>query len=342
MADDSPTVLGIQTDVASPTTRGEKSVLITFPPGVTYKALMDLHIQDQSNPWIPLEVGGDIVKAIEKKELRPNELEFKVLADGKKLDRWKKGGRGDGTDKLMQWWLTMWNVEEKSFRGEFYFADVWIGQEVRRIQWSCWCKFISEGPLVLECFHLDSTQQRVAGAAPAFQIANLMDPLARMLSEHKVQVVENQLSPSNDGQSAISYPMDEFGTYDEFYSTILTLTLSTIKSGGIFTVIDESPTHLTGTFTPGDGYLRTMHMEHSQEEGLIVSQFLHGSELLETIYRQVHREPLMLEAWQVRDGKRDAGWAFAKKKIQHEVNLALFIIRTARAQRNSAWSCCVL
>mmetsp|Transcript_9900 Transcript_9900/g.22177 ORF Transcript_9900/g.22177 Transcript_9900/m.22177 type:complete len:343 (-) Transcript_9900:140-1168(-) len=315
-------VLAIQANADSPTQPGKKSVLVTFEPGVTYEAFMDAFTSANRKMYPLTDQYGDAVKEIQTKEPSSHEVEIKVIEDGRKLDRWH-AGKGDGTDKLQSWWYLSWNLQEKSFKGEHYQAGVWLGQEKRRIQWSWTGRFIREQPLlVFEGSHSSPGEPRLAGDAQAFFFGMSMNPIARLMKD-KVEIIENLVSTSSaesaEVRSAISFPLDTHTTYDALFQRIVDLGKIALIGAGM--AYDESPNGYTGKYkNPMDGIDRTVKFEHDKEKGLIDFYYYRATDLVESMHKKLHRKPLILESWLVRDGKRESGWWFAKMKCQRELN----------------------
>jgi len=299
---------------------------------------MDLYTRTQRSPFKLLNNGGDVVKEVSVKELSSNEFEVQFIQDGGKLDRCGRAGDGMGTDKILEKKVTSWDYEAKSIRMDF-LPGGFVGKEdktqKKQPMGGCAGRFRDGNPLTFEGYYYRGTK-RYTSKVEANSFEELMEPFANILVSHKVEVLEDVLSPTGEGigRSAVCIPLENFADYDEFFKRVLEFQLRRLKSMPGWMFVEESENHLTmQTKSPpafaGSGVIPVFvqKLEHDQEEGIITINILKISgerEVLVTIYFQFHRRPIVLESWLMVGDRRESGFGFAKFMVQNQLQDALF------------------
>mmetsp|Transcript_47933 Transcript_47933/g.104665 ORF Transcript_47933/g.104665 Transcript_47933/m.104665 type:complete len:348 (+) Transcript_47933:108-1151(+) len=313
-----------QINASSDREPGNRCILFTFRQGVTFDEIIDANerlVNSLQGPWRPRESGGLWIKKTLVNKLSPCDIEIKVLADGKKLDRYNAGGDGFGTDKIVEWTRYWWSREERFIKSVNYHSGMFVGKEKKRFAWGQDTLFTGENPLCVEGHHYYYTlrifRRRLTGDGQAHWYAANLDMVLRPHVD-KVEMLPDMLSPSGNWRSAISLPMDSLTTYDEVFNSFHTKLLKhvshhPVKERGPDFILREMRDEVAN---------RTIRISRDEEDGLITEEICEGKESLQKTFYKFHANPLILESWQIRGDARESGFLFAKF-VQKTINNAV-------------------
>mmetsp|Transcript_36329 Transcript_36329/g.82106 ORF Transcript_36329/g.82106 Transcript_36329/m.82106 type:complete len:353 (-) Transcript_36329:60-1118(-) len=293
-------VPAVHADAESPTEPGLKSVLTDSlddccDPASFYDELLAM----LREPVGPRE--AVVLKEVELKEHGSDVFTVKVILDGAKLHRLGFGEEG-GPD-LVKLWM---RVEGDRSKEEVHL--VLYNRSDQSVYRTSTMKLLRD-PFRVELWRNTPNGTRLHGRALAQLFKNdYLAPIATLQTKRQVLVHFDVESPSGQGKSAISDPLDRYITYGGLFHGMLGLirSLGRVKelSPSAFEV-SSPPRWGRGTFEEGT---MVQAVQHDMSRGSFnVTEYFNGQIVHNCLFR-ILRDPLRIETWnEATDGKRDGG-----------------------------------
>jgi len=316
----------------SPSAPGCKSVLTgsfdDLDPPVSAEAFLNELIEYLRWPVDPTTEA--VLKSCTVVENGTDDFTVKILVDGVKLDSYGYG-KGDGTDRVRSWKRVKVDRAAMKVTTEDYVPEPALG---------AWADEASDKEVIAtahiqllkdptrgEFWVVDKEGNRHSGDGLAQGLYFWTDRVIGQLhaeAKAKVKAAQGKGMKHPGEDSIVTEPLDEHVDYDSFFDKMVTVIkekLEKAPNAEIEAGESEIVCRMTETDAEGQQKVSTHTLKFSADAGeLTIAHTDNEGKVVNTSFRQVHKSPLVVEAWNItRSGERSAGVAFSKL-VQKEVN----------------------
>uniref|UniRef100_A0A7S2VRI5 Uncharacterized protein n=1 Tax=Zooxanthella nutricula TaxID=1333877 RepID=A0A7S2VRI5_9DINO len=252
----------------------------------------------------------------------------KVIADGFKLDAYGFG-KGDGTDRVTRWKKVKLDRANGVVEWTDLVSELTLGawaDEATGETGTCITVTILKNPHRLEIVIQDADGTNPSGEAVANALYGLTDRIVGMVQQLAKAKVKASVETKGSGEKSVMVePMDEHVDFDGFFNKFITIQREKFEK--IPGVVIDDPTEgefVTVAIIPqpdGSEKTSTNSVKHNVNTGSITLE-MHDTEgiLVNTMYWQLHKDPLQLEAWSItKTGERIVSESIARV-VQFDTN----------------------
>eukprot|EP00429_Kryptoperidinium_foliaceum_P020571 CAMPEP_0176049428 /NCGR_PEP_ID=MMETSP0120_2-20121206/24561_1 /TAXON_ID=160619 /ORGANISM="Kryptoperidinium foliaceum, Strain CCMP 1326" /LENGTH=341 /DNA_ID=CAMNT_0017382855 /DNA_START=44 /DNA_END=1069 /DNA_ORIENTATION=- len=319
-------------DQDSPTDVGQKSVMTAslddLDPPVTAEQFLAEFIDHFKWPIDP--AAEAVLKSCTVTEASADDFTVKVILDGAKLDSYGYG-KGDGTDRMRSWKRVVVDRVSKRITTHDYVPEptlgAWVDEASDKEAVAVFHMQLLSGPTRAEFWVVDKEGTRLSDAGLAQGVYHLTDRVVGALqaaAKAKVKVAPGKSIRNQGEDSVLTQPMEEHVDYDSFFdkmTTVMKEKMEKLPNAEVEVAATEVVVRVKEQDADGKERVHTHTIKHSAESGeMVITHTDQDGKIVNTSFRQVHKSPLVVEAWNItRNGDRTAGAAFAKM-VQKEVN----------------------
>ncbi|CAJ1379276.1 unnamed protein product [Effrenium voratum] len=277
----------------------------------------------------PLDSASEsLLKELSLKETDDCNFTLKVILDGKKLDGYGYG-KGDGTDRVRNWKKVSADRSKLRITCVDYVDEgkmgAWVTDAKEEPITQCVVNMLKDPGQIEFC--LDRKGQRRADPKFRDGLYAWSDAIIGSVQAQKrakVKVQPDAPSIQEKGlKSMVSEPMDEHVSYDNFFPQLVKAVKTLISGVPKISVEEVSDEELRGTAVDEKGETTTHAVKFSQSAGTLCWTITAGDKVMSQMHRVVHRDPLVMEAWDIGpDGARSCGISKAKQ-MQKNINDAI-------------------
>mmetsp|Transcript_74906 Transcript_74906/g.216574 ORF Transcript_74906/g.216574 Transcript_74906/m.216574 type:complete len:340 (-) Transcript_74906:153-1172(-) len=317
----------------SPTEPGQLSVISAslddLDPPVTAEQFLAEAIELMKRPVD--SVTEAIMKSLEVTENgSPDDFVVKLIVDGTKLDAYGYG-KGDGTDRVRTWKRVVADRAAMHITTYEYVLDIALGAweseaSDAEVLATLHLQMLS-GPTRIESWVLPKEGERLHNDDLAKGLYHWTDAIIGQLhsvAKAKVKAAVGKAIKNVGEDSVVSEPMDEHVDYDSYFDKMVTVVKEKLeKIPEVESETSEGKMVFKVKGKDEEGFL-TWTVSYSAESGeLTIVNHDPKGQLVSTSFRQLHRSPLVLEAWNISGrGERSAGPSFARL-IQQEIIIVI-------------------
>lgn len=322
-------------DQDSPTEPGKKSIISAsvddLDPPVSGDQLISEYVAWLKKPIDPMTEA--ILKSCTVTDDGPDACTVKVVLDGIKLDSYGYG-KGDGTDRVRSWKKVVVDKAAGKVVTSDYVSEpalgAWLDEATDKEVLATSTFQVLKDPTRIEFSVVTKDGERLSGAFLRDALYALTDRLIGEIHDQvkaKVKVTCGKAIKTAGEDSVISQPLDEHADYESYFDKMVAVLREKLEKIPNVEMEDISGAEFRAKVpTPpkeGDSEERknTIIVKHSVESGeMTVTTRADDGQVVSTTFRQVHKTPFVVEAWNIdRGGERSVGDAFAKE-VQKQVN----------------------